>query len=906
MGDSISRLLFLQQSHPSSLPQERPALSNVYSQVPLLPTSGPTVLTETRTVSCGSGGLDVSFSCDSGSAERMLDLETKLTSVTNELRCLKKKPRRTLDDWAEDFAKKRQLEGTLAREADRIRTGLRTHFQDLGDLNSKLRGEYASLREGAHKRALYESALSSEREETARLRATLSGLRGVQACLQAEQEQTKKLRIELEKFQSRLRDQEELQRRGMSDRVKIPRLEGELHDAKTVTALPTAERQLRIREQFQTPDHSPKSAAPNRRLAKAARSHTSSLSIAPAPAKEGPNVAGGISHHATREIPLMTEEKKKTSSTFFFNKMNEYYYTYSKLRQEFGRPVSFTVTDARTLGIIEPNPEHMEQLLPQNPRNFCGDTLIELSEHTVNTGSVSVSGKGMRHVEGGWPKEVDPLDAQEVAKWKKRAERDPAFLQNVKQLTADCSLVLQQNLVVDLYQNYFAEEQIPRGSERLSVKSVALLKDHVGECKRAVTCVAWHPDGPQKLVVGYGILKFQGHSESLPTSALLWDPGKPNEPLAHLGAPSPAVSLAFNAKISDLLIGGCYSGVVCLWDLRKGLKPLEISCSSSSHFDPVYEVAWAQSKTSTEFVSASTDGRILWWDCRSLKEPVEECRLTQQLECNATPALHALQSQILPHEQSDSQLLGAVSLAWSLEAGPTKYLIGTEQGIILGLKTRPKKPPEISQRFGCEGGRHYGPVCAVRRHPFHSKFFLSVGDWTAKVWMEEVRTPLVTTPHHPATLTDGQWSPTRPGLLMLTGSDGFLSFWDYYYKQNEVALQHKVGNAALTCVSVQSHGELAAIGDVEGRVTVVGLCEGLCTSAPNEKAAIGAMLEREARREKNIEVTRRQSEGKRLDERQPNHVRNNGPNKAVESARDAFFSATQQPDDHTRARRSDV
>lgn len=584
--------------------------------------------------------------------------------------------------------------------------------------------------------------------------------------------------------------------------------------------------------------------------------------------------------------------------------MNEYYYTYSKLRQEFGRPISFTVTEPRTLGIIEPNPEQMEQLIPQNPRNFCGDTLIELSEHTVNTGSVSTCGRGMRHLEGGWPKEVDSTDPQEVAKWKKRAERDPAFLASVKQLTADCSRVVQQNLVVDLFQDYFKGAEVPRGSERLFAKSIALLKGRPAHSKSSVTCIAWHPDGPQKLAVGYGIMKFQGQPESVPTSALLWDPWQPNEPLAELGTASPAVSLAFNTKISDLLIGGCYNGVVCLWDLRKGLKPIETSGSSNSHYDPVYEVIWTQSKTNSEFVSASTDGRVLWWDCRSLKEPLEECRLVQPLQATAAAAAGASAPQAVQggtgaEEAAGGQLLGAISLAWSLEAGPTKFLLGTEQGVVLSLKTRPKKPPEISQRFGCEGGRHYGPVCAVRRNPFHSKYFLSVGDWTAKVWMEEVRTPLITTPHHPATLTDGQWSPTRPGLFIVTRSDGFVSFWDYYYKQNEVAFQHKVGNAPLACLSVQTQGELVAVGDAEGRVTVLGLCEALHVSAFNEKTAVGSMFEREARREKNIEMAKRQTEGKRQDDKQASRVRSAATQEAVESARVAFFKAIEE--DHPRA-----
>ena len=35
--------------------------------------------------------------------------------------------------------------------------------------------------------------------------------------------------------------------------------------------------------------------------------------------------------------------------------------------------------------------------------------------------------------------------------------------------------------------------------------------------------------------------------------------------------------------------------------------------------------------------------------------------------------------------------------------------------------------------------RHAGPVYTVKRNPFFPKYFLTVGDWTARVWCEDVR-----------------------------------------------------------------------------------------------------------------------------------------------------------------------
>jgi hypothetical protein len=40
---------------------------------------------------------------------------------------------------------------------------------------------------------------------------------------------------------------------------------------------------------------------------------------------------------------------------------------------------------------------------------------------------------------------------------------------------------------------------------------------------------------------------------------------------------------------------------------------------AKSHRDPVFSLAWASSKTGSEFLSTSTDGQVLWWDIRMVR-----------------------------------------------------------------------------------------------------------------------------------------------------------------------------------------------------------------------------------------------------------------------------------------------
>lgn len=172
-------------------------------------------------------------------------------------------------------------------------------------------------------------------------------------------------------------------------------------------------------------------------------------------------------------------------------------------------------------------------------------------------------------------------------------------------------------------------------------------------------------------------------------------------------------------------------------------------------------------------------------------------------------------------------------MCYNAEAGPTKYLIGTEQGCILQAQKK-KDKIDIQFRYGFNGGtgKHHGPVYALTRNS-QVKYFLSVGDWSAKIWSEELFSPIMQTRYHSAYLTDGCWSQTRPGLFFLTRIDGFLDVWDFYYRQNENAYSQKISDSPLTSISVNQN--MVAIGDAEGTVSIMQLCKPLYEQAPKEK-----------------------------------------------------------------------
>ncbi len=63
-------------------------------------------------------------------------------------------------------------------------------------------------------------------------------------------------------------------------------------------------------------------------------------------------------------------------------------------------------------------------------------------------------------------------------------------------------------------------------------------------------------------------------------------------------------------------------------------------------------------------------------------------------------------------------------------------MVGTETGRVV-LCTR--KAKNDAEKINVIYPGHYGPVYAIQRHPFFNKIFLSIGDWTLKIWSEEIR-----------------------------------------------------------------------------------------------------------------------------------------------------------------------
>jgi dynein intermediate chain 2 len=476
------------------------------------------------------------------------------------------------------------------------------------------------------------------------------------------------------------------------------------------------------------------------------------------------------------------------------------------------------------------NSEFYKEFVQKNPSSIGIQCAAEFSEHEVNTERFDLQSTGMIHLQGGWPKEVDHTEAEAVIRYRKKIEKDEEYVRCIQTLSETASHYLKQNCCIDIYEEYFNDGQEMIESEPPSARTLTVFRDP-NALKRPVSSISWSPDAARFVAVSYAILAFQRQPDNVSLSSYIWDVQNVNYPMLELAPASALCVLDYNPKDPHVVIGGCYNGLVAYWDDRKGSQPVDKCPVREAHRDPVTDVSWIQSKSGTEVSTVSTDGHMFVWDTRKFQEPFEK---------------------VVLDAKGEGMVMGATTI--SAEGGPSKTLVGTEQGAVLLVD---RKAKSAQDRIKTVFPGHHGPIYGLHRHPFNPKYFLSIGDWTARIWADDVRTPIMSTKYHDTYLTDGCWSPTRPGVFFTTKRDGTLDVWDLHYKQNDPVFIVQVNDVGLHTLSVESqHGAMVATGGIDGSTTLLEISKGLHTSHDfkEEKKTVDETLVREFNREKNLEA----------------------------------------------------
>ena len=242
--------------------------------------------------------------------------------------------------------------------------------------------------------------------------------------------------------------------------------------------------------------------------------------------------------------------------------------------------------------------------------------------------------------------------------------------------------------------------------------------------KRMVSDIQFSPHFPELLLTSY--TKNPSAPNEPAGLVLLWNTHSTSRPEYTFNAGTDVLSARFSPFHPNLIIGGCYSGQICLWDTRSSgrtgapVQKTPMSGSHLGHTHPIYNISIIGTPNAHNILTTSTDGVVCSWSVDMLAQPQE------YLELTSPP----------PGKTED---LAPTSLSFPT-ADPTFFVVGTEEG--------PIYPCHRYDRAGAKAGvdtrlvyrGHTAPVMSTQFHPAKGPVDLgdlmlsSSLDWSVKLW----------------------------------------------------------------------------------------------------------------------------------------------------------------------------
>lgn len=532
-------------------------------------------------------------------------------------------------------------------------------------------------------------------------------------------------------------------------------------------------------------------------------------------------------------------ENKKKAKKLEANKKKEVQFSYSKMRKEFGQPLTFTDSPPNLEVDIKPNPELKANFVRREEEERETTCIPSQSEHQVNTPITQMKTTSMFHFEGGWPKSTDPTDVEKKILYRKKIEKDTSYVNTILNLGETMKRLLMINNAVDIYQIYYSEDLYKSQPYENEPPELKMLNDYLDQAmpKREVSSICWIPGTktPERFAVAYSYSQYQKDiPENSCTDSYIWHVEKPIHPETVIKAPHFIMNLEYAHKEHNILIGGLHNGQVAYWDIRKSARaPIDSTPIPQSHWDPCYKARWLPSKTGTEAVSISTDGSTRWWDTRKLTQPVDMMWIDTS------------------KGNSEFEAQGCMSLEIDM-ATASRCLVGTEQGNVVNINTKTGKTP--GEHIVGVFNAHSAPVYSIERHPHNPKNFLTIGDWCAKIFSEEIMfSSIFLTPPGDDWLLDGAWSPTRSAVFFTGGLGGTVRIYDLLTKHDEPVITYTGFPRAVQVVRPHEAGKHVVVGTRGGRCTLISLSDSLAKPIDSERKLFAEMLQREKDRETMVE-----------------------------------------------------
>lgn len=377
------------------------------------------------------------------------------------------------------------------------------------------------------------------------------------------------------------------------------------------------------------------------------------------------------------------------------------------------------------------------------------------------------------------------------------------------------------------------DEYVGRRGRRIREVAQFELQDSMGP-KRIISDIDFSNKFPELLCTSY--TKSQQSPHTPPGLLNVWNMHLKGRPEYSLHATSDLLSCLFHPHHPSLIIGGTYSGQLCLWDTRtrnqrtgEPVQKTPLTGGRTGHAHPVYSLAVVGTQNASSIVSVSTDGVVCAWSTDMLTVPQEYIEIH-----SPSPAAY----------KTDDVAPTCISFPAS---DPTYFLAGTEQGSILPVHRYDRAGAKAGVDGRCAYRGHEAPVMDIDFHPARGKvdlgdLFVSSGlDWSVKVWRAKPPSaaggmgnavdsvfPLLSISRDDAVYS-AKWSPTKPGIFGCVDGAGKFDVYDLNASSEIPVGSAKPSHQEKDIYSLKSlnklswektQGKHAAVGGLDGVTTV--------------------------------------------------------------------------------------
>jgi dynein intermediate chain len=148
-----------------------------------------------------------------------------------------------------------------------------------------------------------------------------------------------------------------------------------------------------------------------------------------------------------------------------------------------------------------------------------------------------------------------------------------------------------------------------------------------------ISDIQFLPHFPELLLISY--TKTPSALNEPTEFVLLWNTHTPSHPEYTFNAGIDVLSARFSPFHPNLIIGGCYSGQIYLWDTRSSgrtdtpVQKTPMSDYHLGHTHPIYDISVIGTPNAHNILTTSTNGVVCSWSVDMLAQPQEYLGLSR-------------------------------------------------------------------------------------------------------------------------------------------------------------------------------------------------------------------------------------------------------------------------------------